>query len=295
MATNYLAHEIANPKMQYFTPIFQVATLSRPLDRLCSKIGGVPWGFPADHWPVCCGRPLKLLAQLIHEPPMLDLGTDGTVLHLFQCMDCLGINEPEGRISLILDRSQLDNGPAMVPGYNDEGEFGRGLIGEFFINGWKSSDDGIPPKRLPEFFCERELWRLQDEFPEINWFDGREQTRFGGSPRWTGNGPLDYPKPPYEFAFQLCNDLYIDGPLPTADEVGAEVSTYRYADGRAQDYSITRPDPSRERANAPWHVVRENGESYYMCEFTNLGTDGVVYVFIDRSITPHQVTWYWNR
>ena len=79
--------------MRSFLPTFQIATLAGEQTCLRSKLGGVPWGLPVERWPVCCGQPQKLLAQLCHQPPMLDLGAPGAVLHLFQRLDCLGIAE----------------------------------------------------------------------------------------------------------------------------------------------------------------------------------------------------------
>ena len=74
--------------MRYFLPQFRIAAFSGTQTELRSKVGGLPWGLPKERWPRCCQRPQKLLAQLRHEPPMLDLGDAGAVLHLFQCLDC---------------------------------------------------------------------------------------------------------------------------------------------------------------------------------------------------------------
>src|ERR1700677_2104523 len=130
--------------MRYFTPRFQIATLAGEQKKLLSKIGGIPWGLPADRWPQCCNRPQKLLAQLCHEPPMLDLGSPSAVLHLFQCMECCGIDEGDGiedcgRGALVIDRSELDEGlPPMpevpMPAFGDLPD--QQLIGEFWISGW---------------------------------------------------------------------------------------------------------------------------------------------------------------
>ena len=135
-----------------------------------SKIGGIPWGLPSDHWPSCCGRPQKLLAQLCHEPPMLDLGFPGAVLHLFQCLECCGIDE-YGRDAFVIDGAHLGNGLVRVPEYDRSPDLGNALIGEFWITGWEEHEDGIPAARLAEFFIEEDLWALQDEIWRITEMD----------------------------------------------------------------------------------------------------------------------------
>jgi hypothetical protein len=64
--------------MKQYEPIFSIATLNPAQDRLRSKFGGLPWGLSRVHWP----KGMALLAQLVHESPMIDLGGD-YVLHLW--------------------------------------------------------------------------------------------------------------------------------------------------------------------------------------------------------------------
>ena len=278
--------------MRYFSPRFQIATLAGEQRQLMSKIGGIPWGLPSDHWPSCCGRPQKLLAQLCHEPPMLDLGFPGAVLHLFQCLECCGIDE-YGRDAFVIDGAHLGNGLVRVPEYDRSPDLGNALIGEFWITGWEEHEDGIPAARLAEFFIEEDLWALQDEFPNIDWFDSRGRTKFGGSPRWTGNGPLEFPPPPFEFLFQLDNYLYLDGFPPSPNEAGGVVMEYE--EGTSAEQVYARPDPGMSLINAPWIITHERSANHHYAGFTNLGSDGTAYVFIDRTRQPHGVKWYWNR
>jgi len=282
--------------MQYFTPRFQIATLAPPQDRLVSKIGGVPWGLPLDHWPTCCGHPQKLLAQLCHQPPMLDLGDENAVLHLFQCLECGGLRPGHRSLAtFVLPRSKLDNNPAKIEGYDYKPALGEALIGEAFITGWDESDDGIPEQRLPEFFNEKSLWALQDVFSEIDWFKGRQRTKFGGSPRWTGNGPLDFPRRPFEFLFQIDCFLHVDGPPPTPDEVGCPVGKFTDVNAPQVDRIPAMPRPGMERINAPWSLSYDRANNEFIFEITNFGSDGTAFVFINRTRRPHQVKWYWNR
>ncbi len=281
--------------MLSFLPSFQIVTLAGEQICLRSKLGGVPWGLPADRWPVCCGHPQKLLAQLCHEPPMLDLGTPGAVLHLFQCLECLDISDAgnEGA-AFVLDRSQLGDGLVRVPGDDAELDMGGPLIGEFWLTGWQEEDDGIPPPRLPEFFDERAYWALQDEFPNVDWYDEQGRTRFGGGPRWTGNGPQLFPPSPYEFCCQLDNFLTLAGPAPAPDAVGCTVAEYDLASGKPA-FSHLQPARERRRPNAPWRLVHERGGTRHRAEYTNFGSDGTAYVFIDRTQAPPVVRWLWNR
>jgi hypothetical protein len=280
--------------MRYFRPRFKIATLVGAQDRLISKVGGIPWGLPAVLWPHCCGSPQKLLGQFCHEPPMLDLGAPGVVLHLFQCLECCGIDYG-GRSAFLVDRSRLTDSLSEVPGYDTQPGLGKPLIGELWIDGWVETDDGIPAARLPEFYVEKDLWTLQDEFASIDWFGSRESTKFGGTPRWTGNGPMGFPPPPFEFLFQLDNYLTLEGPPPTASEAGCIVSENRVDAAGRSAWTHSRPEPGELPLNAPWEILYEPPANEFSVEFTNLGSDGKAYVFIDRTQRPHEVRWFWNR
>ncbi len=264
--------------MRYFTPTFKIASLTGDPDRLVSKIGGVPWGLPADLWPSCCGCPQKLLAQFRHEPPMLDLGSSGSVLYLFHCLECCGFDEC-GHSALIVEASKLGEEPVRVPGYDHVCDLGGPLIGEFLLDGWTENDDGI-------------YWTLENEFPDIDFLDPLVRTRFGGVPRWTVNGPGQVPPAPFEFLFQINNYLYFDGPAPQADEVGCVVAGCLQPSG---ERVTVLPQSDRKKANAPWGIMNEPEWGLHSAEFTNLASDGIIYVFIDRTQTPHAVQWFWNR
>ena len=280
--------------MRAFLPSFQIATLAGEQTRLRSKLGGVPWGLPAQR----CDQPQKLLAQLCHEPPMLDLGAPGAVLHLFQCLECLGIGQgadgSNAGAAFVLDRSELSAGLVRIPGDDAEPDMGRPLIGEFWLTGWHAVDDGIPPMRLPDFFDEGKYWALQDEFAHLDWNGERARTRFGGSPRWTGNGPQTFPSTPYEFLGQLDTFLPLPGPAPAPDEVGCTVAEYTEVDGKTV-FSSRQPAPDRRQPNAPWGLTCERAAALHRAEYTNFGSDGTAYVYIDRTQTPPAVRWLWNR
>jgi hypothetical protein len=135
---------------------------------------------------------------------MLDLGEEGAVLFLFQCLECGGIGDDggnSGRAGFIVHQKALGNGPTRVKGYDHKSELGEPLIGEVFINGWEEADDNIPEKRLPEFFTWKSWSPLCDEYPDVEWFDGRESTKFGGTP----DGPETDPG---NWQFLLLNSFF---------------------------------------------------------------------------------------
>lgn len=284
--------------MIYYIPRFQLATLTSPQTFLRSKIGGVPWGLSVDRWPRCCdGELQKLVGQLLHEPPMLDLGDQNGVLLLFQCEICGGIGfDGRGRGAFIIGRDELGDGLSTPPGYDVRTDSGRALLGEAFIEGWEERDDCIPQERLPEFFEQRKLWRLQVEHPEVDWFGG-PTAKFGGSPRWTGNGPMGWNETRdqdwggFEFLFQIDEGIRFEGDLPEAGEVGCRVM--HYDEGR--EVRTEDPSPARAKKNAPYYLVHTKGRRDWHADWINLGTDGTLFVFINRATRPHAVRWFWNR
>jgi hypothetical protein len=229
---------------------------------------------------------------------MIDLGDPNAVLHLFQCQECLGIGDDDtGRAAFILDRDELGDEPSAPEGFDAPAELGLPLIGEAFIDGWDEHDDGIPASRLPEFFDEHSLWDLHKEFPDVKWFDSHYSAKFGGSPRWTGNGPAafhgsnDFRAKSPQFLFQLDQSLFVSGEAPDANEIGCPVLRF---DGNGSALR-TAPTPENEKINAPFHVSHHAAMGGYFFDFANLGSDGTLFVFADRTSQPHRVWWFWNR
>jgi hypothetical protein len=83
----------------------------------------------------------------------------------------------------------------------------------------------------------------------------------------------------------------LSGALPDPTAVGCDVSRYQ---GRQLE---TRQAPSNaRRENAPWSVMQQVGEDDdHEVQFANFGSDGTLYVFIDRQATPSSVLLFWNR
>ncbi len=222
---------------------------------------------------------------------MLDLGDSNAVLQLFQCLECCGFDD-SGKSSVLLKRSQLSDRLTTVDVSGYQPALGYPLIGELWIDGWTDADDGIPDSRLGDFFRHESMWSLQEEFSQIDWYDIRERTKFGGTPRWTGNGPMGFPEGAFEFAFQIGNAVCLLGQVPNADDVGCYVSELNSS---GSDWNTTLPTAEAKRPNAPWALFHEPPNSFFTAEYTNLGYGGTIYVFIDRSKTPHQVQWFWNQ
>jgi hypothetical protein len=86
--------------------------------------------------------------------------------------------------------------------------------------------------------------------------------------------------------------LVLSGGLPDPAAIGCDV--HRYQGNRSLE---TRRAPSNaRRENAPWSVVQEVGEDdEYSVEFANFGSDGTLYVFIDRQADPPRALLFWNR
>ena len=152
----------------------------------------------------------------------------------------------------------------------------------------RSNDDGIPASRLPEFFDESKLWAFQDEFSNVDWFGG--SPKFGGSPRWTGNGPMNS-DPSFQFLFQLGEHIHMPGQGPHPDAVGCRL----FFDDKEKRHHIVQPTPGKEKKNAPFYIAYTEGSEGWFFDYINLGTDGMLFVFINRATTPHQVTWDWKR
>jgi len=68
-----------------------------------------------------------------------------------------------------------------------------------------------------------------------------------------------------------------------------------YEEGTSAEQVYARPDPGMSLINAPWIITHERSANHHYAGFTNLGSDGTAYVFIDRTRQPHGVKWYWNR
>ncbi len=287
--------------MKIFVPRLSVACIQPPQTKLIPNLGGLPWGFPVDTWPVCreCGSHMALLAQLPHDASVgLDLGDKSYVLHLFQCPvgGCSSYAYDEGcTASLILHCEDLGNDlthPAdiemqktnpYVAISRSEADGSKSiesfpvlpLNGEFWITGWDEFEDGIEPSQSALYYDEVSFEDASDEEREpyrklasTEESAFRFRTKTGGFPYWGWHGAQP-PQGNFEFLLQLDTFISIDGPLPEPKDL--------------------------EKPNAPWEMQQNKERNGFTATFANFGTDGAAYIFIDRTAMPPNVIWAWSR
>lgn len=283
--------------MRFYRPRFVLAALQGPQASLISKLGGLPWGYPADQWPVCngCAEPQSLVAQLEHNPPALDLGTDGGVLHLFFCANVGCARYGTGlSTAVLLPNDALGYGLTAQPLSRDAAQ---SINGEAWITAWDSFDDAVQPDQVAAFYDYRAHMALPDEIANPFDFDPRWSCKAAGVPYWTGNGVTlearTIPYPEFEFLLQIPEYIWLKGRPPTADAIGTVVSICRKVAGETV-WEHMAPTVN-QKTGAPMGIVHEEGADHYTADIVNFGSDGIGFVFINRHVTPHEVRWFWSR
>ncbi len=235
--------------MNKYSPIFSLGFQQDEQTELRSKFGGMPWGFPAELWP---SEDLVLFAQIVHQPPMVDLGGE-YVLHLWHWCDPNCFMDPpayEGKrlFSTLLHIDELGNKLTPPPRNTD-------LIGEVFIDGWIEKEDGF------ESF----------------------ETKFGGEPDWRGTGgAYGLPAKDCEFIFQTDGRFQMEGALESFENSG---SMLRYSDGKVSG--------EKSIPNAPLAIGEFRGK--LVITFADFASDGIAFVFLDKSTSPPTPRWTWSR
>ena len=138
-----------------YKPKFGLGCTRPEQTELLSKFGGRPWGLDPACWPTR----MALLCQLVHDPPMIDLGGD-YVLHVWHWNSPDDYRDPPEYhfhcdYSTLVKRTDLGSGLTTAP--KDQC-----LIGEVFIDGWEELEDNTPAEWLPEFFDESSYSDLQE-------------------------------------------------------------------------------------------------------------------------------------
>lgn len=300
--------------MRNFIPELEVATLLPPQTCLIPKFGGLPWGLSLHLWPDCreCGRPMALLAQLPHMPPALDLGDPQWVLHLFQCTTagCSTWSYDEGcNAAFVTPRGLLSEGLSHHPAFpsldvHEERHSGEissssakefAMHGEIWIKGWREHEDEIPEHLHASYFDPDRFYKLPKELQFPHDFESCLATKAGGAPYWTANGPSGLPEipgAPFEYLMQIDTHLCLRGPAPAPSLIGCDVYFF-HGDSGMETHSVSEAD---RKENAPWSVMHEARlNDQYAVEFANFGSDGVAYVFINRSAPRPEVLLFWNR
>ena len=268
--------------MRYHVPRSVLGIRCDPQTGPVDKFGGLPWGVPAERWPVCraCGRPQSHVAQLYHDRERLDLGGEGRVLVLFQCEwgpdPCMTFRPEYGaNAAMVIDAGGdgLTFPPEPVPPE----------VPELRVVDWMAHDDGIAPDRYGEFFDDDRFLALNDE----GLLDAVAlDTKVGGPPHWLQSFE-DGPPPPWRFVLQLPEGQVGDGPAPTAEETGWGVyrngpagPEWEYPPGMGRDDGVrVRVEVSPET----WWVL---GPNFGM---------GTAFVFINTEADPPAAIMLWQR
>ncbi|MFN5468376.1 MAG: hypothetical protein ACK5ZC_13050 [Pirellulaceae bacterium] len=268
--------------MKQYEPIFSIGCMNPPQDRLRSKFGGLPWGLSRNHWP----KGMSLLAQLVHEPPRIDLGGD-YVLHLWHWSDPEQYEDPpdyrvDARHALLLPRSQLGRGLIPPPQ-------GTRLFGEVWIEGWREFDDNMPDDWLPLFYSSKGFREASSREGGCIEYGQGLRTKFGGQPCWSVAGPDAIDRLPgrIPFLFQTDGWIRLPGPMPDYQKIGATRIEW---DNQKQ--KILKPD--RPNPAAPWALM-EGIHKETIAIIADFASDGSAYVFLDRSTTPPTPRWTWSR
>lgn len=247
--------------MQNYKPIFSLAATQKPQRKLRSKFGGRPWGLDPSIWP----KRMALLAQLVHEPPAIDLGGE-YVLHIWHWNTPEDYCEPPNyeyycHFSTLVPKSKLGNELTPAPA-------GQKLIGEVYIDRWETFDDNAPDSWLPMFFERDSYSKLLDRETGKIRFGGGLGTKFGGPPCWQGTNAIENSPQRSDFIFQTDAYIPIAGQPPSDDVV--------------KKHNLEGIFPCR------------NGDGYIYV-ITDFASDGSAFVFLDKSQTPPLPIWTWSR
>ena len=270
--------------MKNYEPLFSIGTLNPPQNRLRSKLGGLPWGLSRSQRP----EGMAMLAQLVHEPPMIDLGGD-FVLFLWHWSDPENFCDPpnyqdDRKYSLLVPRSSLGNG-LIPPPRNTR------LFGEVLIDGWREFDDNMPEEWLKLFYTSKDFREVSSREGGCIEFGNGLQTKFGGQPCWSVAGPdaIDLLPGPMPLLFQTDGWIRIKGEVPDHQLVGS-----LFLDDSTPGHRVTRK-PTRMLPTAPWFLMTSSKPDEFIAVIADFASDGNAYVFMDRSSNPPIPRWTWSR
>lgn len=178
---------------------------------LVHKLGGLPWGLPIAHWPICreCGRAMSFLAQAPGQSaeanaPDLDIPA-GEVLFAFKCEwdSICSFWESDGGANAVfsLPRAALGDAPTAPPEHAEDGL--PELIPELGIAHWRIDDDGAPPELEADFYDYGRHDDLPDDIAHPHDWATEWRTKYNGVPYWTANGAQGVP--PGRLLLQIDN------------------------------------------------------------------------------------------
>ena len=244
-----------------YKPKFGLGCTRPEQTELLSKFGGRRWGLDPACWPTR----MALLCQLVHDPPMIDLGGD-YVLHVWHWNSPDDYRDPPEYhfhcdYSTLVKRTDLGSGLTTAP--KDQC-----LIGEVFIDGWEELEDNTPAEWLPEFFDESSYSDLQErEVGDIQFGCGLG-TKFGGPPNWQGTNAIRNAPKNFDFLFQTDAYIPIQGKPPSKEII--------------KQHNLTGIMPTKDPDN-------------FIFVITDFACDGSAFLFMDKSQDPPIPHWNWSR
>ncbi|MHA7133136.1 hypothetical protein [Oerskovia turbata] len=200
--------------MQQWTPTWTIKPSSADPSSV-SHFGGAPHGLPAERWPVCaaCGVVMTPLLRLAPGPWLPRIPEDHVLL-VFKCEgeDVCDFWDAESGANacLLVPRAELAAHPLPLPADVVEGH--TRLLPQVWVGAWEPSDDGLTAEQAEAVDDPARFWDLPEEIQFPHDFDAARQTKAGGAPYWTGNGPDDDPPRPRRLLFQLDNWLVVAEP-----------------------------------------------------------------------------------
>ncbi len=84
------------------------------------------------------------------------------------------------------------------------------------------------------------------------------------------------------------------GEAPHPDDVGCQLFVNDQRRQRRHQRTI-KPAPGKEKKNAPFYIGVSEGSEGWWFDYINLGSDGTLFVFADRTTKPPCPKWFWNR
>ncbi len=256
----------------YFMPMLKLASLLPEQKALEDKLGGLPWGLPAEKWPMCamCTRPQSLLAQFVHDEERLNLGKTGRVLFIFQCNyepgECETWDASSGANScFVLDAEELTEKLTESP----------------------SSDLTVETEARVEEWIRKvedlEQASLVSPYKPNTTFS----TKLGGLPSFI-QSEEEAPSDGYRFIGQLDFLYNFYSEIPAANDVGCSVIKFRRP---------RKEEPERRKPNAPPYFIQElapSSEVRWYCDGPNFGDAGTGYIYLKLEDTTAKGHFFWQ-
>lgn len=160
-----------------------------------------------------CLAQVPVCAHLDHAGPLArrpDLA--GKVLHVFTCerLTICDFWDPRSgaNAAFFLDAEELRHKGAAPAGPIVS------VLPEVWIEGWVPHDDPVPDEVADSFTDDTSFhaafYALPKEWQFPHGFTSALQTKLGGVPYWSGQGPSGPPQPPFRFMLQI--DKFLDVP-----------------------------------------------------------------------------------